>query len=65
MSTSGFAVASITGYDSANYVAAFTQAGNDYQLSFTAIPEPSMSMSLLGGVGVLCLLRRRGGKSHA
>ena len=65
VSTTGFAVANITGYDSANYVAAFTQVGNDYQLSFTAIPEPNIAISLFSGVGVLLLLRRRGGKSHA
>lgn len=66
VSTTGFALAGITGYDSVNYVASFTQVGSDYQLSFTAIPEPNMAVSLLGGVGVLALFRRRrGGKSRA
>ncbi|MEZ0258036.1 MAG: autotransporter-associated beta strand repeat-containing protein [Chthoniobacter sp.] len=65
VSTTGFALAGITGYDSVNYAASFTQVGSDYQLSFTAIPEPNMVTSLLGGVGVLALFRRRGGKSHA
>jgi len=64
-STAGFSFASINGYDALDYTANFTQVGNDYQLSFTAIPEPGMPISLLGGAGVLCLLRRRRGQARA
>ncbi|EDY20610.1 autotransporter-associated beta strand repeat protein [Chthoniobacter flavus Ellin428] len=64
-STAGFSFASISGYDSLDYTANFTQVGNDYQLSFAAVPEPGMPISLLGGAGVLCLLRRRRGQSRA
>jgi hypothetical protein len=61
----------ITGFDAANWtihVAGFTnpagggfalgQTGNDLVLSYTAVPEPSVA-ALLGGCGVLALLRRR------
>jgi autotransporter-associated beta strand protein len=65
VSTTGFALAGITGYDTANYVASFTQVGSDYQLSFTAIPEPGMPISLLGGAGVLFVVRRRRGRARA
>lgn len=65
VSTTGFSFASITGYDSVDYAANFTQVGNDYELSFSAIPEPGMPISLLGGAGVLFILRRRGGKARA
>ncbi len=37
--TSGFNVASVTGYDTANYIHVFTQIGNNYVISFQAIPE--------------------------
>lgn len=59
VSTSGFALAGITGYDTTNYVANFTQSGSDYQLSFTAIPEPKSAVALLGGLGMLMIPRRR------
>ncbi|MDR3404152.1 MAG: autotransporter-associated beta strand repeat-containing protein [Chthoniobacter sp.] len=65
VSTTGFVFSSITGYDTADYLANFTQVGGDYQLSFSAVPEPSMGVSLLGGVGLLLVLRRRGNHSRA
>jgi autotransporter-associated beta strand protein len=65
VSTTGFALANITGYDTVNYTANFTQVGSDYQLSFSAVPEPNTAISLLGGVGVLLLFRRRDRKSRA
>lgn len=58
---SGFDVASeitnlnITGYDSTNWVASLDSTTGT--LSFTNVPEPSAA--LLGGIGVLFLLRRR------
>ena len=61
----------ITGFNAANWsinAAGFTdleigtwgiaQSGNDLVLSYTAIPEPSVA-ALLGGLGMLALLRRR------
>ena len=65
VSTAGFNFSSITGYDSGNYMANFTQVGSDYQLSFTAIPEPNIAVSLFSGVGLLLFLRRRGKHSRA
>ena len=58
--TADFTVAVITGYDTANYTASFSQVGNDYVVNFssTATPEPSSMVSLLGGIGVLAGLRR-------
>jgi hypothetical protein len=47
----------ITGYDTGAYTANFAQSGSDYNLSFTAVPEPRAA--LLGGLGILMLLRRR------
>jgi autotransporter-associated beta strand protein len=57
VNTAGFTFASITGYDTGAYTANFEQSGNDYNLSFTVIPEPRAA--LLGGFGALMLLRRR------
>ena len=57
VTTSDFTFASITGYDTDGYTANFEQSGNDYNLSFTVIPEPSSA--LLGGLATLLLLRRR------
>lgn len=65
VSTAGFNFSSIAGYDTSNYSPNFAQVGSDYQLSFTAIPEPSVLMSLLGGLGILTLFRHRRGQSHA
>jgi autotransporter-associated beta strand protein len=58
VTTTGFTMANITGYDTGAYSANFVQSGNDYNLSFTAIPEPNVA-ALLGGLGTLLLLRRR------
>jgi autotransporter-associated beta strand protein len=57
VTTAGFAFADITGYDSAGYSANFIQNGDNYDLSFTVIPEPRAA--LLGTFGLLALLRRR------
>ena len=61
----------ITGFNAANWsinAAGFTdleigtwgiaQSGNDLVLSYTAIPEPNVA-ALLGGLGMLALVRRR------
>jgi autotransporter-associated beta strand protein len=56
-STTGFTLLDITGYDDANYTANFFESGDTYQLNFTAVPEPRAA--LLGGLGLLALLRRR------
>lgn len=57
VNTTGFTFANITGYDSDGYTANFEQSGDNYNLSFTIIPEPSSA--LLGGLASLLLLRRR------
>jgi len=59
VTTSGFNFAGITGYDTVDYQANFAQVGSDYQLTFTAIPEPGAAASLLGGLAVLLAWRRR------
>jgi len=51
VSTTGFTLAGITGYDSANYQAQFAQVGNNYLLTFS-VPEPS-TYALLGLAAVL------------
>jgi hypothetical protein len=43
----------ITGYDSLNWKPTSARLGNDYILSFVAIPEPGGALSLLGGGTVL------------
>jgi autotransporter-associated beta strand protein len=61
----------LSGFDAANWTIhtagfsdpatgtwALAQSGNDLVLSYTAVPEPS-AVALLGGCGVLALLRRR------
>jgi autotransporter-associated beta strand protein len=59
VTTSGFSFGTITGYDDVNYTANFAQSGSQYQLSFTAIPEPSVF--LLGSLAFVSLagIRRR------
>ncbi len=56
-STSAFTLLDITGYDDANYTANFFDGGDSYLLNFTPVPEPRAA--LLGGLGLLALLRRR------
>lgn len=58
VSTNGFEFAGITGYDTLNYSADVLQVGNDYQLSFEAIPEPAFGGLFLGGLAVLGAARR-------
>jgi autotransporter-associated beta strand protein len=58
VTTTGFLFAGITGYDSTNYNAVFARSGNDYQLSFVAVPEPGSLAALFGGVGLLAGLQR-------
>jgi fibronectin-binding autotransporter adhesin len=57
VTTSDFAFANITGYDTAEYSASFEKMNDDYTLRFIAIPEPAST--LLGCLGLLALLRRR------
>ena len=57
--TTGFTFSSITGYDNAAYTANFAQDGSNYDLSFTAVPEPSTWVLLIAGLGGLVVLRRR------
>lgn len=59
VTTPGFTLAAVTGYDTVNYSANFAQFGSDYVLTFNAIPEPGSVASLLGGLGALAALRRR------
>jgi autotransporter-associated beta strand protein len=59
VTTTGFTFSSITGYDDADYIATVSQSGDNYQLSFENVPEPNSAISLLGGVGLLLVLRRR------
>ena len=63
VTTAGFTFSQITGYDTVDYQAQFVQdvPNNSYDLSFTAVPEPSSAACLLGGVGALCGWRRRRG----
>jgi fibronectin-binding autotransporter adhesin len=59
VSTTGFTLASITGYDDAGYTANFVQSGSDYNLSFTAVPEPSIAvLTALGACGFAFRRRR-------
>jgi hypothetical protein len=58
VTTPGFTFASITGYDTANYLAVFGQSGNDYTLSFVALPEPSAFGSAILGAGLMMSCRR-------
>jgi autotransporter-associated beta strand protein len=57
VTTSGFTMANITGYDTGTYAANFEQSGDTYNLTFTAVPEPGSA--LLGSLATLALLRRR------
>ncbi len=57
--TAGFTLAGVTGYDSASYAASWTQVGSNYQVSFTAVPEPSVVGLALGGAVVVLLVARR------
>ena len=59
VSTPGFNFAGITGYDTANWKANVVQSGNNYDLTFSAIPEPGSLASLVGGLGLLVGLQRR------
>jgi hypothetical protein len=56
-STTGFLFSSITGYDSANWTANFASSSNNYQLSFTAVPEPSTYALLFAGLTGVFLFR--------
>ena len=56
-STTGFVFSSITGYDSDNWTANFGLSSNNYQLSFTAVPEPSTYALLFAGLACVFLFR--------
>ncbi|MDB6155082.1 MAG: laminin, partial [Chthoniobacteraceae bacterium] len=58
VTTSGFTLAGITGYDASRYFANFVQSGMDYELSFTAVPEPAATGLLVSGFGLLLGLNR-------
>ena len=59
VTTSGFTLAGITGYDTTDYAASFSKSGSQYLLSFNAVPEPDAAGLLpLGGLA-LWLGRRR------
>jgi autotransporter-associated beta strand protein len=57
VTTTGFTLAGVTGYDKVGYTHTFAQSGNNYQLSFAPVPETSTT--LLSLLGSLALLRRR------
>ena len=57
--TANFAFNDIAGYDNAVYTANFAQSGSNYDLSFTAVPEPSTYALLLAVVATLIFARRR------
>jgi autotransporter-associated beta strand protein len=57
VTTTGFTLADVTGYDKVGYTHSFAQSGNNYQLSFAPVPETSTT--LLSLLGSLALLRRR------
>ena len=57
--TTGFTFSSITGYDTAVYTANFAKSGSNYDLSFTAVPEPSTYALLLTGLAAIFFMRRR------
>ena len=57
--TAGFALAGITGFNDTAYTANFAQSGSNYDLSFTAVPEPSTYALLLAGVAAFIFARRR------
>jgi autotransporter-associated beta strand protein len=59
VTTTGFAFANITGYDTADWSAHLFQSGSNYQLSFTAVPEPGAVAYLLAGLALMPLLRKR------
>ncbi len=56
VTTTAFTLAGITGYDTGSYLASFEQVGDNYIVSFDAVPEPSTWMLL--GFGLAFLLWR-------
>ena len=61
VSTQNFTLAGIVGHDAANYTANFFQSGNDYNLSFTAVPVPEADtyLLMLAGLGLVGFQVRR------
>lgn len=47
-----------------NYQANGDGGANDVSLTVMAVPEPSAAISLIGGLGLLCVFRRRKQRSH-
>lgn len=63
--TTGFAVTGVTGYDTVNYTHTFSQVGNDYTLSFQAVPEPGSIGLCVFGVFLLLVGAYRKGKRQS
>lgn len=59
VTTEGFTLAGVTGFDSGNYTWSLDQMGSDYVLSFQAIPEPSTIVLWVGASLGLVLFARR------
>ena len=59
VTTAGFSPVAITGYDTVGYTANFGQVGDNYQVSFEAIPEPSTWMLLGCGLAFILLRAQR------
>jgi hypothetical protein len=57
VSTVGYTLKTITGYDTVNYSANFAENGDNYELSFNIIPEPATMGTV--GLGALAMLMLR------
>lgn len=55
VTTAGFSFANVTGYDTVGYTHNFNQVGNNYVLSFAAVPEPG-TVALFGVAGFMGLI---------